>query len=64
MVIIMKPKNNKMTLVMAIILTIVALPLAVISTYGHVLYPSNNDTLACDLKLTDGSCYTCENKAG
>ena len=60
----MKPKNNKMTLVMAIILTIIALPLAVISTYGHVLYPSNNDTLACDLKLTDGSCYTCENKAG
>ena len=44
-----------MTLVMAIILTIIALPLAVISTYGHVLYPSNNDTLACDLKLTDGS---------
>lgn len=64
MVIIMKPKNNKMTLVMAIILTIIALPLAVISTYGHILYPSNNDTLACDLKLTDGSCYTCENKVG
>ena len=46
MVIIMKPKNNKMTFVMAIILTIIALPLAVISTYRHVLYPSNNDILA------------------
>lgn len=59
----MKPKNNKMTLVMAIILTVIALPLAVISTYGRILYPSNAP-LACDIKLTDGACYTCTNKEG
>ena len=59
----MKPKNNKMTLVMAIILTIIALPLAVISTYGRILYPPNAP-LACDIKLTGGACYTCTNKDG
>ena len=59
----MKPKNNKMTLVMAIILTVIALPLAVISTYGRILYPPNAP-LACDIKLTDGACYTCTNKEG
>lgn len=59
----MNPKNNKMTLVMAIILTVVALPLAVISTYGRVLYPPNAP-VACDIKLTDGACYVCENKTG
>lgn len=59
----MKPKNNKMTLVMAIILTIIALPLAVISTYGRILYPTNAP-LACDIKLTGGACYTCTNKDG
>ena len=59
----MKPKNNKMTLVMAIILTVIALPLAVISTYGRILYPPNAP-LACDIKLTDGACYTCTNKDG
>lgn len=59
----MKPKNNKMTLVMAIILTVIALPLAVISTYGRILYPPNAP-LACDIKLTDGACYTCINKEG
>ena len=59
----MKPKNNKMTLVMAIILIIIALPLAVISTYGRILYPPNAP-LACDIKLTGGACYTCTNKDG
>ena len=59
----MKPKNNKMTLVMAIILTIIALPLAVISTYGRILYPPDAP-LACDIKLTGGACYTCTNKDG
>lgn len=59
----MKLKNNKMTLVMAIILTVIALPLAVISTYGRILYPPNAP-LACDIKLTDGACYTCTNKEG
>ena len=59
----MKPKNNKMTIVMAIILTVIALPLAVISTYGRILYPPNAP-LACDIKLTDGACYTCTNKEG
>ena len=59
----MKPKNNKMTLVMAIILTIIALPLAVISTYGRIIYPPNAP-LACDIKLTGGACYTCTNKDG
>lgn len=60
----MKPKNNKLTLIMAIILTIIALPLAILSTYGHVLYPNSKDKDTCDLKLVDGSCYTCENKTG
>ena len=59
----MKPKNNKMTLVMAIILTIIALPMAVIITYGRILYPPNAP-LACDIKLTGGACYTCTNKDG
>ena len=64
MVITMQPKNNKLSLIMAIILTIIALPLAFISTYDHILYPSSKDTEVCDLKLAGGGCYACENKTG
>lgn len=59
----MRPKNNKTTLILSIIITIIFLPLAVLSTYGHILYPKTT-TDTCDFKLTDGSCYTCDNKAG
>ena len=61
--ILMKPKNNKMTLTMAIILTIIALPLAALSTYGHILYGKKTEP-NCDIKLTGGTCYSCENKTG
>lgn len=59
----MKPKNNKTTLILAIVLTIIALPLAVLSTYGHILYGKNTPT-TCDIKLIGGVCYSCENKTG
>ena len=58
----MRPKNNKLTLILSIIMTVIFLPLAVLSTYGHILYP--NKTTTCDLTLVDGSCYTCENPTG
>lgn len=58
----MRPKNNKLTLVLSIIMTIIFLPLAVLSTYGHILYP--NKDVECDFTLVDGSCYPCENPTG
>lgn len=58
----MRPKNNKLTLILSIIMTIICLPLAVLSTYGHILYPEKIEE--CDVTLVDGSCYVCENPTG
>lgn len=59
----MKPRSNTLTLFLSIIITGVSIPLAVLSIYGRLKYPAT-DTPSCDLTLTGGACYVCDNKDG
>ena len=59
----MKPKSNKLTLVLAIILALVFVPLAGLATYGKILYPEELQP-TCDVNLPGGGCYMCENAGG
>lgn len=63
MMVIMKPKSNKLTLVLAIILALVFVPLAGLATYGKILYPEELQP-TCDVNLPGGGCYMCENAGG
>jgi len=58
----MQPRSNNLTFVFSIILVCSCVPLAILSTYGYIKYPKEEEN-SCDFNL-GGTCYTCDNKDG
>lgn len=57
------PNNNKKTLYLIIVLLMIFTPLSIYSTIRHY-HDINYVAPTCDIKLTDGSCYSCVNANG